>query len=290
MRDIVVFVLEALYLGCLLAFVALGYSLVYGVLRFVNFAHGEVVSFAGLLAFEVARRLRPDSGLFIGVLSAVLGGVVVGLLLERFVYRSLEKEGSLVLLLASFAASMTLQGGMSLVWGSKSRHIGFTDTLVHFGGAAFYTRYLWLPVVGIGAVVGLEYLLRNSIWGLVARGYVANPIQMKSSGVPVARMVGITFGIAGGLGGIASIFIGLGTGVSPSMGFRYAIWAFAATIIGGLGSLRGTVLGGLILGLLLSVVARFGSALYMDAVAFIIMTGVLIWRPRGLFAFVERRV
>lgn len=290
MNDPVLFVVGGLYLGSLIAFVALGYSLVYGVLRFVNFAHGEIIAFSGLVVFQVKSSLAPNCGLLLGILIAALTGAVCGVLMDRLVYRNFRGEGSLVLLLASFAVSMALQGGMSAIWGSHSRNIGFGDPVVEVFGTTVYARQLWLPALGLIGLFALEYLLRHTIWGLVTRGYSSNPVQMSSSGAPVGRTITMTFALSGALAGIASVVLGLGTGVSPLMGFQYALWAFAATIIGGLGSLRGTIIGGLLLGMVLTAVARFGSPLYMDATAFIVMTGVLIWRPRGLFAFLERKV
>jgi branched-chain amino acid transport system permease protein len=281
--------IEFASIGLLVAFVALGYSLIYGVLRFVNFAHGEMLAFTAYIALSLQMMLA-NSSFVTGLMIAGAAGAVVGMLLERMVYRPFRRSGSQVLLLVSFAISMALQAVMSLTWGSASRVSPIKEPTLTFAGRVFPERLFFLLLLALLGFAGLEFALKKTLWGLTVRGYSANPVQVVAIGAPINRAIAVTFAVAGALAGVAGVCLGLQGGISPSMGFHFGLWAFAATVVGGLGSIRGTFVGGILLGGLLAASSRYFSVLYTDAVAFTTLSAVLIWKPTGLFAFLDREI
>ena len=268
---------------------ALGYSLVYGVLRFVNFAHGEIVALSAFITLFLSNGLGMDS-IWSACLLGGIAGALAAVILERLVYRPLRGFGSLTLLLASFGASMVIQASMGILWGARSRVLKIRDPEIEIAGIVISLRHILLIFLAIMTAACLEFGLRRSVWGLVVRGYSRNPLQIAALGIPVDRSVFITFAITGFLAGVAGVCLGLQSGVDPQMGTRVGLWAFAATVVGGLGSIRGTLLGGFLLGIVLTLAARFLSVLYTDGIAFLAMVAVLFIRPKGIFAFLDRGV
>lgn len=272
-----------------MAFVAVGYSLIYGILRFVNFAHGEVLAVSSLVTLEVHRALGWSSLATAMILGAVAGGVTA-MMLEILVYRPFRRAGVLTLVMASFSASMAMQALMRLVWGSRSRPMPIEDPAVELFGGRLLLHELLIPVLLVIAVCALEYGLHRTLWGLTVRGLATSFQRVSYTGVRVNRAVAGTFILAGALAGIAGTVVALRGGASPSIGFRFALWAFAGTVVGGLGSIRGTLVGGFLVGIVLSIWSRFASVLYLDGAAFAAMALVLIWKPQGLFSRLDREV
>lgn len=280
-------VLNAIVMGVLVAFVALGYSLLYGVLRVINFAHTDVIAVAGYVCFLVAK-LSGGALTFPGALLICLAaGGVFGIVCAAIVFAPFGRKAPLESLLASFCVSLAVRALLSLFFGSATRAMPLT-----LAADVLHARRLDVLLASIAIVIiaTLGYAYSHTIFGLALRACGSDAEQVASMGYPAQVVAYGAFVIAGALGGLTAIPIGLANGIAPDIGNMYGLWAFAATILGGLGRLKGTLAAGLILGAALTIAARFFSPLLVNSVVFALMAIVLATRPQGLMGFVTRKV
>ncbi|WP_022798988.1 branched-chain amino acid ABC transporter permease [Thermus islandicus] len=307
-------IFDGFVLGFVYAMVALGYTMVYGVLELINFAHSEIFMIGAVVGVEVFRYLAPSvgNGFLLLLLALVLGGVIAGLtaiLVERFAYRPLRKRGTtnrLVPLITAIGVSFILQDLVRLIEGLwhnefflRMRTVeGLESSFSLFGGSVFIqTKSLILIGVSILMLVGLTYLVNRTKLGVAIRA-VAQDLQTASlMGIDPDRIISRTFLIGGSLGGVAGVLFALQyTTVSPYVGFLPGIKAFTAAVLGGIGNIPGAMLGGLVLGQLenffgtylpILTNGNFGTE-YKDVVAFLILILILLFRPQGLLGQIVR--
>ncbi|NDU85174.1 MAG: branched-chain amino acid ABC transporter permease [Ferrovum sp.] len=289
---------NGLTLGCIYALVALGYTLVYGILELINFAHGDLVMLGALLSLSLMR-LFLDWGIplpgavALALAGAMAGCVGVGLLLERLAYRPLRQAPKLAPLITAIGLSMTLEQGAALIWGRD--YLAFPDLgLSHswvFGGIVVTAIQ---GVIGGGTLLLLTVLLwiiHRSSLGRAMRATAQNPVAAQLLGVDTDRSIALAFVIGAALAAVAGLMVGAYYQVGHyTMGFMLGLKAFTAAVLGGIGNLQGAVLGGLVLGLLEALGAGylgdwthnvFGSN-YKDVFAFALLIAVLIFHPSGL--------
>ncbi|MFZ6026429.1 MAG: branched-chain amino acid ABC transporter permease [Chloroflexota bacterium] len=306
------FALAGLTLGSVYALVAIGYTLVYGILFMINFAHGEVMmigAFGGYFVFEALKALpaptptHPDLNFlnahpFLSVLLAFVVGIFVaalsGYYLERIAYRPLRKAPRLVPLISAIGASIFLQNAGQLLFGTQRRDYANPDILERGTGwsIAIGDGNVILPYTGVFTVV-LSCLIMVGLYLLVKRTRLGRAMRAVAENKPVASLMGIdvdgvisrTFLISGGLAGAAGVMWGIHLGLVFSyVGFIPGIKAFTAAVLGGIGNIPGAMLGGLFLG----AVEAFGPPILgidfqlKDVIAFGILVFVLIFRPSGI--------
>ncbi len=311
--------IDGLVLGFVYATIALGYTMVYGVLEFINFAHGEIFmfgAFAGLelLLFLEGRGILDGIGNvvaygFIGM--AVLVGMAVAgtlaLTTERLAYRPLRGAPRLVPLISAIGVSFFLQDAMrflqSVINGDFYRTFPdfgpFTDRITLFSMAygersiavAISVKSIIIIVLAIVMLIALNYLVNATRLGKAIRSVAQDQRTSSLMGINVNRIIALTFLIGGALGGAAGVLFAFRfTRADPYMGFFPGIKAFTAAVLGGIGNITGAMLGGIVLGLLESFAAAYMSiftngamgAEYKDIVAFAILILILIFRPSGL--------
>jgi branched-chain amino acid transport system permease protein len=287
-----------LTLGSVYALIAIGYTLVYGVLQLINFAHSEVFmsgAFAGTFVVTalVGSRTAVPSGftsvLFLALAlgAAALCGAVIAFLLERVAYRPLRRRGSpkLVYLITAVGASIFLLNLAGKLFGRNKLPLPETFTVgpvfTVFGAKV---TNLELLIVGSAVVVmfGLDRLVNRTKLGSGIRAVAQDTETAQLMGVDIDKVISWTFIIGGLLGGFAGLLFGVFNSVSYSMGFIPGIKAFAAAVLGGIGNIRGAMLGGILLGLVESYSQAFFSSDWLDVVAFVVLVGVLMFRPTGL--------
>lgn len=306
------FAIAGLILGSVYALVAIGYTLVYGILFMINFAHGEVMmigAFGGYFVFEALKALPAPSPTnpelnflnahpFVAVLLAFVVGIFVaalsGYYLERIAYRPLRKAPRLVPLISAIGASIFLQNAGQLLFGTQRRDYANPDILERGTGwsLAIGGGNVILPYTGVFTVV-LSCLMMICLYLLVKRTRLGRAMRAVAENKPVAALMGIdvdgvisrTFIISGGLAGAAGVMWGIHLGLVFSyVGFIPGIKAFTAAVLGGIGNIPGAMLGGLFLG----AVESFGPPILgidfqlKDVIAFGILVFVLIFRPSGL--------
>ncbi|MGH9019701.1 MAG: branched-chain amino acid ABC transporter permease [Acidimicrobiales bacterium] len=287
---------DGLTLGAIYALIALGYTLVYGVLRLINFAHSEIFMSGGFASYFVMKALVGTSvpsgatSVLLIVLGIAVGGTFGALIataLERVAYRPLRRRNAprLAYLISAIGASYFMFNLAGKEFGRYSismpqpyiNHPVFT-----IFGAPVQMYYVIIFLSGVIMLFALDRVVQTTKLGRSIRAVAQDAETASLMGVNIDRTIALTFLIGGALGGAAGFLFGMGTGVVYTMGFTPALKAFTAAVLGGIGNLRGAMIGGLILGIVESLSVVFVQAAYIDVVAFAILVLVLMFRPTGI--------
>ena len=301
MAQFVQLVVNGLTLGSLYALIALGYSLVYGVLKLLNFAHGEVYMIGSFIGYGVLQVLggSANPSVPIGILLpllmlvAALGAGLVGVAIERFAYRPLRQSPRIAPLVSALGTSFFLQATMLLVVGARivryeSEKLIDVSSGIHAG--VLNISITRMMVIGVSAVVmiGLNIFMKRSKLGKAMRATSYDPEAAQMMGMDVNRVVMVTFFIGSALAGVAGVMSGLVYNrVFHTMGFVAGLKGFTASVVGGIGSIQGAMAGGLIIGFAESFAQGYVSTTFYDVVVFVVLIGFLLTRPRGLFGVPE---
>jgi len=291
-------ILNGLVLGSLYALVALGYTMVYGILELINFAHGEVVMLGAMVALAVLGVLA-GSGLptpvmlALAVAVAVPVCVVTGFLIERVAYRPLRGAPRLAPLITAIGMSIVLQNLAMIIWGRQ--YISFPPVIdieiYDLAGATLTNVQVAIIVVAALIMVGLLVLVRRTRLGRAMRATAQNREVAGLMGVDVNRVISATFMIGSALAAVAGFLVSAYYGLGHyGMGFMLGLKAFTAAVLGGIGNIPGAMLGGLLLGVIESLGAGYIGDLtngflgshYQDIFAFLVLILVLVLRPSGL--------
>lgn len=278
--------------GALYGLIALGLSLIYGVLGFMNFAHGEMAmvgAFIYYLCFIVLGwPILPS------VIATLIGCGIVGYCFDKLVFERLRQENPWTLLITSIGVSLFIQSAMLMIATGRSRSYlreGYeTQVYQWFDGRMVITNYQILIILStIAILIGLSAFLKYSKTGKAIRAVSDNMHAAAILGIDVKKTITTIFIISTCIAGFAGILIGYEQNLTPNMGFVISIFAFSAVVVGGLGSIRGAVLGGFLIGLMQDLVVGlpwFGISVptsYKSAVAFTLLVLMLLLRPQGLF-------
>ena len=278
-------VLNGLALGMAYALIAVGYSLVFGILRLVNFSHGSIYAFGAHAALLFV-------GFEFGVLPAILLSMVctglLGILIDKAALEPLRKKNSVPIaaLITTIGVSNIIQNLLMIWFGSEKKAFPavFNLPMIEIGGFRIQSTQLMMCVVSLILLLVLTLVINKTKIGLAMRATEQNPKAAKLMGVNVNFVISFTFFLPGASAAIAGGLIsGYYQIVYPGMGFMAGLKAFAASVLGGIGSLPGAVVGGLVVGVSECLAATFINSTYRDSVAFIILIVVLIVRPTGLF-------
>jgi branched-chain amino acid transport system permease protein len=306
--------MDGIVLGFMYALIALGYTMVYGVLEFINFAHSEIFVVGAFIGVEILLLLENTGSLTVlhpaFVLLAVLfaGMLVSGLVavgLERAAYRPLRGAPRLAPLISAIGASFFLQDLVRLIESLWRNTFYLTypglelleRTFPLGANLALPVKSLLLIVTAVAMLFGLHLFVKRTKVGTAIRAVAEDPDAASLMGIPVNRIIALTFFVGGAMGGAAGVLFGLHYSlVNPYSGFVPGMKAFTAAVLGGIGNMPGAVLGGLILGLVEAFAASYLSILtdgafgaeYKDVFAFAILILILIFRPKGLLGEVVR--
>jgi branched-chain amino acid transport system permease protein len=290
--------INGLVLGSLYALVALGYTMVYGILELINFAHGEIVMLGAMIALAVLAALA-GSGLPGGVLilialaTAMPACMMAGFLIERVAYRPLRRAPRLAALITAIGMSIVLQNLAMIIWGRQ--YISFPPVIeVHaynLAGAAITNLQIVILFAAAITMITLHLLVNRSRLGRAMRATAQNPEAAALMGVDVNRVISATFVIGSALAAVAGLLVAAYYGLGHyAMGFTLGLKAFTAAVLGGIGNIRGAMLGGILLGIIESLGAGYIGDLsggflgshYQDIFAFFVLILVLVFRPSGL--------
>ncbi|MGN8159006.1 branched-chain amino acid ABC transporter permease [Salinisphaera sp. RV14] len=279
--DILQLTYNGIVLGSILALGAIGLTMIFGVLRFAHFAHGDLMTVGAYIAFTFVHWLGWP--LWLAALPAIILTSVIAVILDQLFYRRMRRVAPVILLISSFATALMLRALVQIIWGP--------DNQVYETGISIPYRVAGLVVtpdslkVLVGAVVMVvvvHLFLAHTKMGKAMRAMSDNVDLARLSGVPVKRVIFWTWVFAGALTAVAGILLGMDTRLIPTMGWNTLLPIFAATILGGVGRPYGAILGGLVIGLAMNYSVLIMPSAYKLAVAFVIMIGVLILRPQGL--------
>jgi branched-chain amino acid transport system permease protein len=298
------FLADGLIMGALIGLGAIGVTLTYSILRFANFAHGEFIAWGTYTALAVVGVFTALFGEDVGtigplsfgwyvIFAAVLAALLTGLLaltLDWALFSRLRSRGNaIVMVMASFGASMALRSMLEFLFTSQPRYFSRDIQMaVPFGlGIRLTPDQIFLLIMTGVIVVVVDRYMKLSAMGRAMRAVSENPVLARIAGVDVDRVIRATWIIGGALACMAGVMLGITVQIRPFMGFDLLLPLFAAAILGGIGSMPGAVVGGLIVGFSESVAVQIVGADYRAAIAFIILIAVLLVRPAGLFGVQE---
>ncbi len=291
-----------LSLGMVYALVAIGFTLIFGVLNVVNFAHGEIYTigaFAGLLIFVT---FAPPLVVVLLIVLAV--GALTGVGLERFAFKPFRRfsdEATLksramreATLMSSLALSIVAREGIELFFGSQFQALPLSQMLnspIKIGPVTIVDGDLIIFGTSFLMLAGLQFVLKYTSVGLSIRAVSNNPLGARYVGINTDRTIAWTFAVGSGMGAVAGILVGLYYGaIFPAMGFTPGIKAFVAMVMGGLSSIPGAVICALIIGISEALSSIFVSSVWQDLVAYAFLIITLIFFPRGIFGGARERV
>jgi len=275
-------VFNGLVLGMILVLVSLGLSIIFGIMGIVNFAHGEFLLIGAYLAWTVTNAM---GNFVIGVLVGVVGTILVGITIERYTLRYTYDYDAGLQLLLTFGIAELLRGGVQLVWGrlGKSFQIpAWGRGQIDFGLFSL-PRYRTYVVLISLVIIFLVYLfLTRTDMGLIIRAGTENREMVSALGIKISTVFLVVFAIGAGLAGVAGGLIGPIRGVYPTLGVDFIILAFVVVVVGGIGSFRGTIIAGILIGLLIVMTGMVYSPA-SQIIVYVAMAVILLVRPRGLF-------
>ena len=273
---------NGLQTGSVYALVALGYSMVYGIILLLNFAHGDIIMIGAYTAFYAmtAFHLHPIFSVVLAVITSTLLGVVI----EKVAYTPLRSAPRLSLLITAIGISFLLENGAQLLFGADTKSM---DTLVP-GNVTFgpvtvsYTAILTI-IVAVIAMVALTLLVQKTKLGKAMRAVSEDMGAAQLMGISLNKTISFTFAVGSALAGIGSVlYLCAYSQASPTMGSMLGLKAFVAAVLGGIGSIPGAMIGGFAIGLLEALVAAVGLYVWKDAVVFAILIVVLLVKPSGI--------
>jgi branched-chain amino acid transport system permease protein len=286
--------INGLGLGAIYALIALGYTMVYGVLRFINFAHADVLMLGAFTAFYLAPTIErmfggqsPVAVILVFILAAAICAVI-GMTIERLAYRPLRNRPRLTVLITAIGVSLLIEftGQHEKVFGASPQPFPrmIPDKSFHLGNVIVSGNDLLMIGVTIVLLAGMWFIVQRTRVGTAMRAVSHSQQAALLMGVPVNKIISFTFGLGSALAAIAGILYSIkAPGIEPLMGVQPGLRAFIAAVLGGIGNLPGAVLGGIIIGLLETFAGGIpGLSNYRDAIAFGILILILLFKPAGL--------
>lgn len=284
---------NGLSLGAIYALIALGYTMVYGILKFINFAHGEIFMLGAYSGYYLGNYMGASSekqgwGIFLPVLLLSMAvTALIGFLVEKLAYRPLRKAPKINVLITAVGVSLLFQFGAQMVFGPNPKPFPpliDLSTSLHFAGIQVDVIQLVVIATAVILMLALEFFLYRTRYGKALRAVAHSGETALLLGIPVDRVISLTFIIGSALAGAGGILVGLSyPKIEPLMGVLPGLKAFVAAVLGGIGNVRGAVVGALIMGLSEQYIVSYGSSTLRDALAFAILIVILIFRPKGLF-------
>lgn len=272
-------------LGSIYALIALGYTMVYGIISLINFAHGEIYMIGAYIGYALTTFF--GMSFFPAIIISMVGCSILGMIIEKVAYKPLRNSTRIAALITAIAVSLFLQYGMMYFVKAETRtfpNVLPNDSVNLFGSSVVLDmRNIYIVLVTIVLMVVLQYVIRRTKVGKAMRAVSLDKDAAQLMGIDINRTISYTFAIGSALAGAAGVLVGVYyNSINPLMGAGPGLKAFVAAVIGGIGIIPGAVFGGFFLGIVETLVSAFGGSLYRDAVAFAILIIVLLIKPNGL--------
>jgi len=277
-------VINGLSLGFVYALIAIGYTMVYGIIGLINFAHGDIFMVAAYFGFLVSTYFKLS---FIPtLLIAMIGAALLGMLIEKIAYKPLRNSPKISLLITAIAISLLLENVVQKIMGSQSQTYPdklFPQHMIKLGQLTIDDRKLIIILISIVLVIILQYIVFKTKTGKAMRAASFDKDAAALMGINVDSIISITFAIGSALAGAAGVLVGiLYSSIDPYMGIMPGLKAFVAAVLGGIGIIPGALAGGILMGLAETFSKVYISSSYSDAIAFSILIIILIVKPSGL--------
>lgn len=276
---------NALSIGSVYALLAIGYNMVYGILEKLNFAHGDVYAVGCFVTFSV---VMSGGNPFLGILLGMATGYLLNVIVERFAYRPLRNSGRVAPTISAVGIAYIMRNAIQLIWGTETFNFNlgiFNMQSAEFGGVVVGTLQIYILLIALALMVIISLLLKYTRWGQAIICISQSIPTSALMGIPVNRVISIVYGLGAVLGVIGGIlFCSYYQFIFMGIGFAYGTMkAWMASIWGGIGSLKGAIIGALALGIAETFVAAYISSAYKDAFVWLIFIVFILIRPKGLF-------
>ncbi len=273
-------------LGSMYALIAIGYTMVYGVLRLINFAHGDIMMVGAFLGYTFMAIF--DLSFPVTVLLAVTISALFGMFMDKIAYKPLREAPKISLLITAIGISFFLENAFTVFAGGVPRAFPvpeYMENIFNVAGLTFTTSSIMVPFVTLFLLLGILFVLYRTKYGMAIRALSFDIKTVNLMGIDANMIIALVFGLGSGLAAVGGIFWAVNyPSVEPMMGVLVGLKAFAAAVVGGIGSVTGAVLGGFIIGFTEVVVIAFWPEMggYKDAFAFIFLILVLLFKPTGI--------
>ncbi|MGF7396476.1 branched-chain amino acid ABC transporter permease [Thermoanaerobacterium thermosaccharolyticum] len=286
MKTFIEQLINGLSLGSIYALIALGYTMVYGIMKLINFAHGDIYMVGAFTGFFASTYLH--LGFIPSLLLAMIVSLILGVTIERVAYRPLRDKSKISILITAIGVSLLLENGGIILLSPQPRTYPqiFKQHMYSFfnGIITISNQQIVIFVVSIIMMVGLQLIIYKTKIGKAMRAVSIDTDAAKLMGVNVDRTVSFTFAVGSALAAVAGVLVGIYyNSIDPLMGIMPGLKAFIAAVLGGIGIIPGAMVGGLLMGVIEAFVSGYGSSLYRDGVSFAILIIILLIKPTGLF-------
>lgn len=276
-------IVNGLIIGATYGLMAVGLTMIFGMMDVINFAHGELYMLGGVFSYYLIDLMGLNY--FLAVPIAVLLVMALGFIFDQMVLRKLRAEPTLITILVTIGLSIFLQSTVLLFWGPAPQSISspFSFNVIKIGPVLLTPFKIFMAFIMVIVILGLQFVLKKTTMGKTMRATFQDKEAAATVGIDINRVYAINFSLGSGLGALAGALLGTLFVVYPNMGLIAIIKAFLIVIMGGMGNFLGAIFGGLLLGVVESMAAGFISSGYKDLFGLLIVMLVLIFRPQGLF-------
>lgn len=270
-------------LGSIYALIALGYTMIYGIMKLINFAHGDIYMLGAYFGYWAITRL--GLSFLPAIILAMFGAAIVGIIVERLAYRPMRNAPRIAILITAIGVSFLLEYGMILFVTPQPRTFPpvFEATVYHLGPLVVNSQQIIILIVSLLLMGVLTYVVNKTTAGKAMRAVSFDADAARLMGIDIDRTIAMTFAIGSALAAAGGVLVGVYyNSIDPLMGMTPGIKAFVAAVLGGIGIIPGAMLGGIILGVVEALVAGIGLSTFRDAAAFLILIFILLYKPAGL--------
>lgn len=283
-------VINGLTLGSVYALIALGYTMVYGIIKLLNFAHGDIFMVGSFISYYLILSLGMN--IFIAFLVTMALTAVLGVVIDQVAYKPLRTSPRISALITAIGVSYLLRNGMIVITGAETRAYlqifqnnvpTFVTQTFQIGNISIKTMQVILLITTILLMVSLQFIVQKTKMGKAMRAVSVDPEAAQLMGIDTNIVIAFTFLLGSALAGASGMLVGIYyNSISPMLGAGYGTKAFVAAVIGGIGLIPGAVLGGYLLGMIEVMITAYGNSMIRDAVVYIILIVILLLRPAGL--------
>ncbi|EPR42806.1 ABC-type transporter, integral membrane subunit [Desulfovibrio sp. X2] len=280
--------INGLTLGVIYAMIAVGYTMVYGVIELINFAHGEIYMLGAFFCATFITAFHMP--FYLAMALAMVACGAAGVIIEKLAYKPLRKAPRLAVLITAIGMSIFLQNLSMAIWGSRPQPFPqdavpayLNDIAVRFSDVQISWLQLFIFGLTILMMIGLNLIITKTKTGTAMRALAQNSKAAALMGINVDRIISFTFALGSAMGAVAGVLVSVFYNTMyPTMGYTAGVKAFAAAVLGGIGSVPGAMIGGIVLGVAEALGAGYVSSLYRDGVAYAVLIAVIIFRPSGI--------
>ncbi|MCL2324866.1 MAG: branched-chain amino acid ABC transporter permease [Actinomycetia bacterium] len=277
-------IVNGVSLGSIYALIALGYTMVYGIIKLINFAHGDVLMIGAFVSFAVTTFTR--LGFIPALLISMVTCMCLGVIIERVAYKPLRNSSRIAVLITAIGVSLLLEYTLMYFVGAQTRSFRqgvLPATIYNIGGVRISVQQIIIILLSLVLMMLLQFIVRKTKQGKAMRAVSFDKEAAQLMGINVDRTISFTFLLGSALAGAAGVMVGIYyNSIDPLMGMMPGLKAFVAAVFGGIGNIPGAMVGGLSIGVIETLVAGYGASLYRDAAVFAILILVLILKPSGL--------